>query len=414
MLPTEPHWILRSAQNDNQKSMKTVLGEAPGRLDFLGGVADYSGSLVLEMPLRLTTRVALTELAAREFVFVSAQEGWCVVPRGTAADVVPKWVRYPYGCLLLFCQAMRWKPRAGLKIAIRSRVPASMGVSSSAALEVATLRALEKLSGRRFTGTALARLAQRAENEIVGAPCGLMDQLTSAYGVRGALLPILCRPDVLGEPVRLPPGVIAVGWPSGVKHAVTDSPYGTARAGAFMGRKLIERATGRRLAHATELTPAEIRGCSRAVLPGKISGRTFLARTSGVDDPLSKIEPGRTYAVRAALSFPVEENFRAHAAVALLLGATARNREATLRAVGDLLYQSHAGYSSIGLGCPETDAMVDAVRTLGPARGFYGARVSGGGSGGTVVVLLRQAALPALQKLAARLRFTRDALPLLR
>lgn len=393
--------------------MKTVIGEAPGRLDFLGGVADYSGSLVLEMPLRRTTRVTVSAQAAKEFVLVSAQEGRWVVAAGTPAAAVPKWVRYAYGCFLLFCEAQRWHPKAGLKFSIRSRVPASMGVSSSAALEVATLRALEIFSGRKFTGTALARLAQRAENEIVGAPCGLMDQLASAYGVRGALLPILCRPDGLGEPVRLPPGVVAVGWPSGVKHAVTAAPYATARAGAFMGRKLIERATGRRLAYATELTPAEVRTLSRTMLPVKISGRTFLARAGSLDDPLSKIEPAKTYAVRAAVSFPVEENFRAEAAVALLRGATVKSREATLRMVGDLLYQSHAGYSSIGLGCPETDQMVAAVRALGPLRGFYGARVSGGGSGGTVVVLLRKSALPALRRLAAKIRFSPESLPLL-
>ena len=393
--------------------MKTVVGEAPGRLDFLGGVADYSGSLVLEMPLRLTTRVMVSAHAAKEFVLVSVQEGRCVVASGAPPASVPKWVRYAYGCYLLFCEAQRWQPKAGLKFSIRSRVPASMGVSSSAALEVATLRALELFSGRKFTGTALARLAQRAENEIVGAPCGLMDQLASAYGVRGALLPILCRPDILGEPVRLPPGVVAVGWPSGVKHAVTASPYATARAGAFMGRKLIERATGRRLAHATELTPAEVRALSRTALPVKISGRTFLARAGGVDDPLSKIELAKNYAVRAAVSFPVEENFRAEAAVALLRGVTPKSREATLRMVGDLLYQSHAGYSSIGLGCPETDQMVAAVRALGPQRGFYGARVSGGGSGGTVVVLLRKSALPALRRLVAKIRFSPETLPLL-
>ena len=393
--------------------MKSIIGEAPGRMDFLGGVADYSGALVLEMPLMLTTRVTLTEQALPGFIFVSAQEGRCVIAAGTPPAVVPKWVRYPYGCFLLFCRAQRWQPRAGLKFTIRSRVPASMGVSSSAALEVATLRALEKLSGKKFSGTALARLAQRAENEIVGAPCGLMDQLASAYGERGAFLPILCRPDVLGEPVRLPPGVIAVGWPSGVKHAVTASPYATARAGAFMGKKLIERATGRRLAHTTELTPVEMKAFSRKALPETISGRAFLARCGGVDDPLSRIEPRKTYAVRAAVSFPVEENYRSHAAVALLRGATVRNREETLRALGKLLFQSHAGYSSIGLGCPETNAMVAAVRALGPARGFYGARVSGGGSGGTVVVLLRKAALPELRRLAARLRFFPEALPLL-
>ena len=393
--------------------MKNVIGEAPGRLDFLGGVADYSGSLVLEMPLALTTRVTLTEHPTREFIFESAQEGRCVVAAGTPPTSVPKWVRYPYGCFLLFCEAQAWKPRTGLTFAIRSRVPTSMGVSSSAALEVATMRALEAYSGKKFSGTALARLAQRAENEVVGAPCGLMDQLASAYGVRGALLPILCRPDLLGEPVKLPRGVIAVGWPSGVKHAVTASPYATARAGAFMGKKLIEHATGRRLAHATELVPAEVRAFSRTMLPEKISGIIFLSRAGAVDDPLSKVEPLKTYAVRAAVSFPVEENFRAEAAVALLRGVTPKSREATLRALGELLYQSHAGYSSIGLGCPETDRMVAAVRALGPKHGFYGARVSGGGSGGTVVVLLQRRALPALRKLAAKLRFSDEKLPLI-
>ena len=117
--------------------------------------------------------------------------------------------------------------------------------------------------------------------------------------------------------------------------------------------------------------------------------------------------------MRAAVSFPVEESFRSQAVVALLRGATAKHREEMLRAMGELLFQSHAGYSSIGLGCPETDEMVAAVRALGPARGFYGARVSGGGSGGTVVVLLKKTAMAELAQLAAQLRFSREKLPLL-
>ncbi len=162
------------------------------------------------------------------------------------------------------------------------------------------------------------------------------------WGARRAAADSLPAGHTLGEAVKLPPGVIAVGWPSGVKHAVTASPYATARAGAFMGKKLIERATRRKLAHATELTPAEVRALSRTALPVKISGRTFLARTGGVDDPLSKIEPAKTYAVRAAVSFPVEENFRSESAVALLRGVKPGSREETLRLLGDLMYQSHA------------------------------------------------------------------------
>jgi galactokinase len=396
-------------------------GEAPGRIDVLGGVADYSGALVLQMPIRATTRVTLTPQPASLLEFASAHEETACLSLadlhalldsgGTAADLrgrldahrLPRWVRYPLGCLLLFCRAQGWWPRGGLRLEVASEVPVAMGVSSSAALEVATLRALEAASGRRCRGTELARLGQQAENDIVGAPCGLMDQLAAAHGTPGALLPILCRPDVLGEPVPLPEGAVAVGWPSGVKHAVCDSPYATARTAAFMGKKILERLFGRPLAHVTELPPSRVRAVGEEELPPTLSGEEFLARYGGVDDRLAHVEPGRPYPVRAAVSFPVEENFRCALAVQLLRGVRAANRQATLEALGELLYQSHAGYSSIGLGCPETDAMVEAVRGVGPGRGLYGARVSGGGSGGTVVVLLEQRALPDLARVAESL-----------
>jgi len=401
-------------------------GQAPGRLDFLGGVADYSGSLVLQTPIQAVTRVTLTPLSELHLELTSEQEGAAVLPLPPQALMeaspllchgletvaqqgrawldehrAPRWTRYPVGCFLLFCQAQQWRPAGGLQFAIASEVPASMGVSSSAALEVAALRALEEMSGRRFQGTALARLAQRAENGLVGAPCGLMDQLAASHGVRGALLPILCRPDVLDEPAPLPDGAAAVGWPSGVRHAVTASPYATARAAAFMGRKILEAALTRPLAHVTELTPSEVAEVGETLLPPALLGRDFLARHGGVDDPLSRIDPARLYPVRAAVLFPIEENHRCARAICLLRGVGPDDRRRTLQAVGELMYHSHAGYGAMGLGCPETDAMVQAVRERGPDHGFYGARVSGGGSGGTVVVLLEAAALPELERLAA-------------
>jgi L-arabinokinase len=395
-------------------------GEAPGRLDFLGGVADYSGSLVLQTPIRARTRVTITLLAERRLELASEQEGAAALPLPpltlTEADAeiaslrawldeqqAPHWVRYPVGCFLLFCRAQAWRPPAGLNLAIVSNVPVSMGVSSSAALEVATLRALEEVSGRRFQGTALARLAQRGENDLVRAPCGLMDQLAVAHGIPGALLPILCRPDVLDEPVPLPEGALAVGWPSGVRHAVSASPYATARAAAFMGKKILESTLKLPLTHVTELTPSEVDEPGEAVLPPALLGRDFLARHGGLDDPLSRIDPGQLYPVWAAVRFPVQENFRAAQAVRMLRGVQPDNRRQTLKAVGELMYLSHAGYSAMGLGCPETDIMVQAVCERGPDHGFYGARVSGGGSGGTVVVLLEAAALPDLEGLAANI-----------
>jgi L-arabinokinase len=393
-------------------------GEAPGRLDVLGGVADYSGSLVLQMPIRATTRVTIVPLDSPCLEVASEQAGEVTLPLPAAAltapavpigvlrgwleeNRAPHWARYSLGCFLLFCQAHEWRPPGGTRFAVTSDVPISMGVSSSAALEVATLRALEAASGQQFRGTGLARLAQRAENELVGAPCGLMDQLASAHGTAGALLPILCRPDVLDDPVPLPAGAMVVGWPSGVRHAVAGSPYATARAAAFMGKKVLEQSLPGPLAHVTELSPSQLDDLAHPDLSPVLLGRDFLARHGAVDDPLSKIDPDACYPVDAAVRFPILENFRAAQAVRLLRAVHSDNRQETLRKVGELLYQSHSGYSAMGLGCPETDVLVQAVRDLGPERGLYGARVSGGGSGGTVVVLLEAAALPELERLAA-------------
>jgi galactokinase len=393
--------------------MNVATGIAPGRLDFLGGVADYSGSLVLEMPLALTTRVTVRVRSGPDFEFISDQQGACTVAPGTPPASLPAWVRYSYGCLLYFSKQQRWRVPGGLEFRIRSTVPAGMGVSSSAALEVATMRALEKLSGRVLKPVVLAHLAQRVENEVVGAPCGLMDQLASSCGERGALLPILCRPDLLRKPVRLPRGVIAVGWPSGVKHDVGASPYATARAAAFMGKRIIGRTLRRRLGHVAEITPAELAALPAGTLPESITGLAFLQRWGGVDDPLSVIVSARRYPVRAAAAFPIGENARAHRAEALLRKPGAVGRADLLAELGELLYGSHAGYGAMGLGSQETDEMVEAIRRLGPAKGFRGARISGGGSGGTVVVLLDKAARPRLEALMRRLRFRRDFTPVL-
>lgn len=401
-----------------------AVGEAPGRLDVLGGVADYSGALVLQTPLTATTRVRLSAIDDDGLRLTSVDAGvdravsvqapaWAAVKAAADpaslgrqwldAQRVPAWARYPLGCLVLFAHRTGWQPTGGLAFEVTSDVPAAMGVSSSAALEVATLRALEHRAGFRFSGTELARLAQQAENTIVGAPCGLMDQLASAHGRPGMLLPIRCRPDLLGGLLPLPSGVVVAGWPSGIDHAVGGSPYRTARTAAFMAKQILAATTGAALSYLTDLSPSDVSDIGRDVLPESMPGHQFLEQHGRVEDPLSVIDAGLTYPVRAAAAFATGENARAAVAVELLQdGARSTDpARAIPRRLGELLFESHRGYSDIGLGTPETDAMVAAVQSLGPTAGFYGARVSGGGCGGTVVVLLDEAALPRLGQLAA-------------
>lgn len=351
------------------------VGTAPGRLDVMGGVADYSGALVLETPIARRTTVRVE--TADTYVVSSDGFGEILVEPGELASgltAVPRWARYVLGCALVFTETRRWEPAAGLRFRIESTVPVAMGVGSSAALEIATLRALADLTGLEFTGTEIAHLARRVENAIVGVPCGLMDQLTCAFAQPGTLLPILCRPDVLLEPVALPAGVTVVGWPSGVAHDVGGTAYRTARAAAFMGKRLMELRLERTVPFTAELTDTD-------ALPASMNGRAFLDVAGGVDDPFSTVHPHRDYPVRAATAFAVEEHRRCRRVLDLLDAGRLEDVGAEMRA-------SHEGYGAMGLGSPETDRIVRQVERLGPSEGFYGARASGGGCGGTVVVLV--------------------------
>jgi galactokinase len=495
----------------------TATATAPGRLDLMGGVADYSGSLVLQVATAALTTATLTcaptPPGGEDALALSTEarvgggpaaplplawlRAWCAADAGAplAARLaavrahlqglgVPRWVFYAFGSLAAFCGETGWAPPAGhsLALAIASRVPLSQGVSSSASIEVAVLRALRGAAlpgggsgaGARLGDLRLAHVAQHTENHVVGAPCGLMDQLASSLGAAGRVLPILCRPDAVEPLVALPQGVLVVGWPSGAEHELGGaSPYAVARAASFMAKRALGALLPQQpLGHLAQLQPSHLAAVA-ARLPEAMTGREFLAAHGGVDDALSAIDPEQVYALRAGAEFPVGENFRCVAlsgrwgaerraaqaffpgvplsffppthgrcsagrhlahifyltrtaprilhpspppptsrcatALALLRslpGQSEAATEATLALVGELMRQSHRGYTSIGLGAPELDQMLEALDAeVGLAGGVYGARISGGGSGGTMAILCHERALPAITALATRLTF---------
>ncbi len=360
----------------------TVIGVASGRIDLLGGVADYAGALVLEVPTRATTIVEAEPADRFEVggVVLDAHELASLAAHDDAAvrqelSTVPAWTRYPIGVAVVLVRHGVIAPPM-VRLDISSEVPIGMGVSSSAALEVATARALG--ADERLGPLELAVLCQAAENGIVGAPCGIMDQVAVAAGTPAAILPILCRPASITASVTLPTGTEVVGWPSDADHEVAGRPYATARAASFMGRRIAEATSSRRWRWTSEL-PAEL----LAALPDELDGGTFLDRWEATDDPLTTVDPAITYPVRAAATFGAEEHRRAERALAHL-------QTGELDAVAPLFAASHAGYRAMGLGHPATDAI--AAEALARP-GVHGARSSGGGSGGTVAVLCDAGAL---------------------
>jgi L-arabinokinase len=286
----------------------------------------------------------------------------------------PRWTHYLIGVALVLVRHGVIAPPP-VELTVSSEVPQSVGVSSSAALEVATARAL---GAGTIDALRLATLCQEAENQVVGAPCGIMDQVVVAMGRTGAVLPILCRPASVQVPSPLPAGIEVVGVPTGAAHDVSGVPYCRARAAAFMGKRIVEDLAATQWPYVSELPAAAV-----DQLPDLLGGAEFLDRWGGTDDAITTIDADETYPVRTATRFGVEEHGRAEDA----LDALARGDRAALR---PLMAASHAGYDAMGLGHPAATAVVEEVLDR---PGVHGARSSGGGSGGTVVVLCDSGAL---------------------
>ena len=145
------------------------------------------------------------------------------------------------------------------------------------------------------------------------------------------------------------------------------------------------------------ISPREFREHFESLLPESMAGSDFLARYGGTTERVTHVDPSRRYAVRKPTAHPIEENARVARFHTLLQGST---REASLREMGDLMAASHASYSACGLGSDGTDLLVELVRNAGEASGLYGAKITGGGSGGTVAILGRDTAEPAIETIA--------------
>jgi L-arabinokinase len=301
------------------------------------------------------------------------------------------WGAYVLGPIALFLREERVSP--GLRVLVSSDVPQGKGLASSAAIGVAVLQAVAACLGRAADPRRLALLSQRAEQLFAGAPCGSMDQMTVAYGERGHLLLLLCRPAEIVRSIPVPVPLAVWGIDSGIRHAVAGGAYRRARCAAFMGKTLL----GCEDEYLAALDPSEV---DPDWLPERMSGAEFLERHGGVTDPASTVEPEVLYPVRAATLHPLEEQVRVRAFAELLAGPVTGERA---RLLGELMYESHLGYSRCGLGTRGTDKLVAAVRRAGWGRGLAGARASAGGSGGTVVVLGHRDAEPLVRSIAASL-----------
>ncbi|MBX9424748.1 galactokinase [Streptomyces lateritius] len=321
---------------------------APGRVNLIGEYTDFNDGFVLPLALPHTTVAAVSRRDDGVLRLHSADIDGGIVQLGVDA-LEPLsgggWAAYPAGVVWALREAGH--PVTGADVHLTSTVPTGAGLSSSAALEVVTALALNDLFGLGLSRPELARLAQRAENAFVGVPCGVMDQMASACAEEGHALHLDTRDlsfrqvpfDLAREGLRL----LVVD--TRVKHALGDGAYADRRAGCEAG--------------ARALGVKALRDVSAAHLP----------------ESLERLSDETT--VRY-VRHVVTDNARVERTIALLdAGDT--------RAVGPVLTEGHASLrDDLRVSCPELDLVVEAAN----AAGALGARMTGGGFGGSALVLV--------------------------
>ena len=389
------------------------LARAPGRLDVMGGIADYSGSLVLQWPIREATRVAVRPWRQRRLSITSlsgAGERTCDVPLDLvadatrpyehvaawfAADPARHWAAYVAGVFHVLAREHGVRFATGAAILIESDVPEGRGVSSSAAIEAATMEAACAAWHVSIDPTLRALRCQQVENLIVGAPCGVMDQMASICGEAESLMALLCQPAEFQGSVPLPEQLRVWGVDSGIRHAITGADYGAVRVGAFMGYRILAELAGLRVASGKRgghvqvddprwggyLANVGTRTFRRfaPAIPESLNGAAFLARYQGTTDLVTRVDPSRTYAIRTPTAHPIHEYERVDE-WAQQLRSTQSPDAARL---GSLMYESHASYSACGLGSEGTDRIVALAGERGVARRNRGGpgRCGSGGDG---------------------------------
>lgn len=341
-----------------------VVARAPGRVNLIGEHTDYNDGFVLPIALGQSTWVAA---GPRSDGRIRAWSQSCEIEQtwpldDWAADRPAPWTGYIAGVATLLRR--RGVPLAGCDLAVVSDVPVGGGLSSSAALEVATALALSCVAGATVAPLELADLCRAAEHEFAGVPCGIMDQYASVLARADCALLIDCRARAWEHiPLKLGEHVILV-VNSGVRHDLA--------AGAYAQRQ-------RECRQAADLL--------RSLQPG-------VAGLRDVDEATVERRAGRLGTVCAARARHVtSENARTIAAAEAL-------RRNDLETFGRLLSASHASLrDDFEVSCVELDRLVDIV---GRVPGVLGARLTGAGFGGCIVALVPRGSVPAVEEAVRR------------
>ena len=329
---------------------------APGRVNLIGEHTDYAEGFVMPVAINFATLAGISPRTDGKIVIYSENyhEERTFEAAALPAKANGHWSDYPIGVVAVLTGEGHKSP--GFSMSLWGDVPLGSGLSSSAALEVATMLAVTSLIGVVYPGPVLARLCQRVENEFVGANCGIMDQFISANGKENHALLLDCR-DLSFKLAPIPAHIALVIANTMVKHSIAGGDYPTRRRESE---------------------------AACAIIASHRPGVPFLrdATLEDLEKWGSEMEPKSLLRARHVIS----ENLRTVAAEKAL-------ERGDLKELGRLMAEAHTSYSKDFEGsCVEADLMVDLAQDI---PGLIGARLTGGGFGGCTINLVEQSQAPA-------------------
>jgi len=339
------------------------IAAAPGRVNVIGEHTDYNDGFVLPMAIEFYSVMAADRPVDGKNVITLRstleQEVATIDLSAPVKPSKPKWGNYPRGVVAGFLE--RGVNPGGLDVLLHSTVPLGSGLSSSAALEVCTATLLEAVTGKTIDPVEKALLAQKAEHDFAGVPCGIMDQFISALGREGHLLLLDCRTRKTELVPMSDPSVALLIINTNVKHELSGGEYAERRAqceeaAAKLGVKSLRDVTAEQLEKGK----------------GKLSELVY----------------------RRARHVIGEIERTTHAAEGV--------RQSNWPTVGQLMYASHyALRDDYEVSCAELDAVVEIAEDIGAKGGVYGCRMTGGGFGGCCVALVKASAVDSITKTIA-------------
>ena len=332
---------------------------APGRVNVIGEHTDYNDGFVLPMAIERYAIMAADPAAAPGAINIydaHFQETAKIDISASVTKGQPKWSNYIRGVLAGFQK--RGEKIPALDVAFMSTVPLGGGLSSSAALEVCTATLMEAATGKTIDPIEKALLAQKAEHDFAGVPCGIMDQFISALGREGHLLLLDCRTRKTELVPMSDPSVALLVINTNVKHELSGGEYAERRA------QCEEAAKNLGVKSLRDVSPDQLEKGK-----GKLSEVVY----------------------RRARHVIGEIERTVHAAEGI--------RASNWPGVGNLMYASHASLrDDYEVSCAELDAVVEIAEDIGYQGGVYGCRMTGGGFGGCCVALVKAGAVDAITK----------------